>query len=407
MRFASIDPRHIAAACTCATLLIGASRADAQRGPWTDSECNVSSRNSNHSNNMSSSNDDGRGRRWLVAWTRGDCEVTVRASGDFTLSPDLAGIDRLDPGGYFEIEERRGSTVRRLDMTEGSNGVQQSWSLNGDKGQFDADKAEWLRGMLAAIDRHTAAFAKQRVPALLKQGGVDAVLKEISTFESDYARRVYFSELFAQAKLTDSEVRRTVKQVGDEIKSDYERTEVLRAIAARGPMNEATLLAFIDAAKGIGSDYEKRRALTAALASSAPGAQARTALFQAASSINSDYERAELLMGAERKGLVDSDSREAYFAAVGSIGSAYERRRALTALLDQHPKDKDVLKSILQAAGGIKSDHELGELLITFARAYPLEGDLREEFMRSAKHISSDYEYRRVLQAVVDPERRS
>lgn len=352
------------------------------------------------------SSDSDRGMRsTTIRWRRGDCELRVDARGDFTVKPDLSGFTSVDEGGYVQLEERDGDHDRRLRVTNSGRGLEYRWTLDGDN-KFDVDRDRWLADILVAIDRRTAMFAKARIPALIRQGGANAVLDETDLMDGDYARRVYYNTLLASARLDDAQLERMLRQTGDSMTSDFERAEVLRAVAAKGPTSDRVTRAMIAVAQRLSSDFEKRRALSAGL-ESVTTPESRSALFSAASTMSSSFELAELLIAAQRRSLVDSVSGDAYFKAVGRVTSDFERRRTLSALLKQRPESPAVLGGVLRASASINSDFELASLLVEFARTVPVRGELRELYLKATRSIASDFEYRRALQALLEQDQRT
>jgi hypothetical protein len=348
---------------------------------------------------------DDQTRRLTLRWQRGDCELRVDARGDFRVLPDLSAVTAIEDGGYFDIEERDGDRERSVRITRGRDGLQHRWRIDGENG-FDVNRERWLAEILTAIERRTALFAKSRVPELIRQGGASAVLNEADRMEADYPRRVYFTTLLSLTQVDDAGLERMLRIAGDSMKSDHERSQVLRAVAAHRPMSDRVTLAAIGVAHRMSSDHEKRQALSAGLAS-VNTVQARNALFNAASTMSSSHELAELLIAAQQRILVDSLSRVTYFRAVNRLSSDHEHRRTLSALLKQRPESPAVLADVLRSSEEIDSDHELANLLVEFTRVTPVRGELRELYLRAARSIGSDHEYRRVLQALLEQDRRT
>ena len=352
-------------------------------------------------NHVSSRSDDDR-RTLQVRWRRGDCEIRIDARGDFGVNADLTAFVGVEDGGYIDIEERDGDTERRVRITGRGRELDYRWYLNGEGGQFDVNRERWLAGILLSLERRTAMFVKSRVPELLRRGGPNAVLDETDKMEGDFARRVYFTTLMSQVALDEPSVERMLRQ-GENMSSDFERSELIRAVARR-PMSDRIARATIAVANRMSSDYEKKRALTAGL-TSVTSPESRSALFQTASTMSSSYELAEVLIAAQTRSLVDSVSSDAYFRAVSRISSDYERRRTLSALLKQRPTAPNVLAGVLRTSTYINSDHELANLLVEFARTIPVRGTLRELYLAATRSISSDHEYRRTLQALLEQDR--
>jgi hypothetical protein len=348
---------------------------------------------------------DDQTRRLTLRWQRGDCELRVDARGDFRVRPDLSGVISIEAGGYLDIEERDGDRDRSVRITTGRDGAQYRWRVDGDNG-FDVDRERWLADILTAIERRTALFAKARIPELLRQGGAGAVLNEADRMEGDYARRIYFTTLLSLTQVDDAGLERMLRIAGDSMTSDHERSQVLRAVAAHRPMSDRVTLAAIAVAHRMSSDHEKRQALSAGLVS-VNTVEARNALFSAASTMSSSHELAELLIAAQQRSLVDSLSRVTYFRAVNRLSSDHEHRRTLSALLKLRPESPAVLADVLRSSEDIDSDHELANLLVEFTRVTVVRGELRELYLRAARSIASDHEYRRVLQALLEQDRRT
>jgi len=334
---------------------------------------------------------------------RGACEVRLDARGLFTLRTDLRGFERVDD--YVELEERSGDHNRRLRVTNKGGALEYRWTVDGTNG-FDVDRDRWLADMLLGVERLTGSMAKTRVPALLKSGGVDAVLDETALLASDYAKRMYYLALLSGAKLNEDQADRVLRQAADSMSSDYERSELVIALAGQGTMNDRLARSVINVAQHMSSDYEKRRALGASLNAVATS-QARVAFLQAATGMSSDYERAELLIAAQQRSFVDSVSADQYFRAVERMSSDFERHRTLSGLLKQHPTSAPILAGVLRASQSISSDFELASLLVEFANVAPVRGELRELYLKATRGISSDFEYRRALQALLDQDRRT
>ncbi len=343
-------------------------------------------------------------RSLTVRWRRGDCELRLDARGEFVARADLGGFTSVSERGYVQIEERDGDRERKVRVTSAAGRLQFRWTLDGRDG-FDVDRERWLAAVLLGIERRTAMFARSRVPELIRQGGPDAVLAEAARLETDHGLRVYFTTLLSAAKLSEPQTEQMLTLAGDRMSSDYERAEVLRAVAAQGPMTDRVTRGLIAVAHRLSSDYEKRRALSAGL-ESVNSAESRTALFTAASTMSSSYELAELLIAAQRRSMVDSVSSAAYFRAVNRLTSDYEHRRTLSSLLRQRVESPVILTGVLRSSESIDSDYELASLLVEFARAADVRGSLREAYLKAARSIESDHEYRRALQALLDQDRR-
>ena len=266
----------------------------------------------------------------------------------------------------------------------------------------DAAAGQWLASLLLDLERHTGAFAAMRVPALLKSGGVDAVLAEVALLEGDYARRLYLTELLSSGtRLDDATLARVVRTAGGAIASDYELRTTLSAVAAAPAFGPAAMAAFVDAAGTIQSDYERRTTLVALLdGPRAPTPAIVRGMLASARAIKSDYEKATTLLAVQEHAPVDAAVADEYFATAATIGSDYELRRAMTPLLQWRDLDEKTLAAAFTAAQRMTSDYERAELLIVALRGRQVErGPARVALDAAIDGMKTSYERGRVLDA--------
>jgi len=365
-------------------------------------ECErAASRRGQSSHTNWTSSDEGS-KRWRVRWSDGDCSFEVDARGDIRYNSDITDIEAISRGGAFTLEQHIGDDTRRVSIRPGADGtLERSYSVNGDRREWDAAARRWFADALLMLERRTAFAVDQRVPVILQGGGVDAVLREISLLEADYARRRYYTKLLSIRQLDQSQVRRVVEQAGAQMTSDYELAELLLAVAKLGAFSDASHPAFVTAVKNIDSDYERRRALNALLKRERLAPETVEALLEVASTIKSDYELAELLIDVAKQYAINERTRPVYIKAVGSIESDYEQRRVLATIVASGGLTADVTRSLLQSARSINSDYELAEFLIAISKNGVLEESTSGAYFAAADQIRSDYEQRRVLMPLV------
>jgi hypothetical protein len=338
----------------------------------------------------------------------GECDLTIRAIGKVRYASDLSDVVSISAGGSLLVTESDELTTRRVDIRSDADGrLTRKFTVDGVERPWDDEGRRWLATVLVALERRTAFNAETRVPALYRQGGVDAVLKELPLLSGDHARRRYFEALFKEtASLSEAETRRALEIAGA-MESDFEVAQTLITIAKTGKIGAGSS-AYLEAVRKIESDFETRRVLTALLKTTTPDAEAMTLLLDLADNIESDFELAQLLLEVSARGLASSQTRDAYFKAVSTIESDFERRRVLTSILKRSDNSDDVQARLLQAASTIDSDFELASFLVSFAKAYPeMSPALRETFMKAADSIESEHEYGRVMQSVRGTARRT
>jgi hypothetical protein len=359
-------------------------------------------------NTSVSRNSDDEKETWRAHISSGDCDVTIRAIGKVRFASDLSDVQSVPAGGSFMLTESDALTTRRIEIRpDGSGGMTRKFTVDEVERPWDDEGRRWLSTVLVALERRTAFTADTRVPALYKEGGVDAVLGEIARLSGDHARRRYFEALFeATPSLSEGETRRALEIAG-QMDSDFEVAQTLIAIAKTGKVGGGSA-AYLQAVRNIESDFETRRVLTALLKATTPDAEAMTLLLGVADNIESDFELAQLLVEVSSRGLATSTTRDAYFKAVSTIESDFERRRVLSSILKRSENSTEVQTHLLQAASGIESDFELASFLVSFAAKYPeMNAGIRESFMKAADSIDSEHEYGRVMQSVRGTARRT
>ena len=358
---------------------------------------NARSESGSHSHSDLNSSDNGS-KRWVVRWSDGDCSFEMEARGEVKFNRDVTDIESISRGGSFTLEQHLGDDTKRLVVRPRDDGtLERSYSENGAKREFDAAARAWFAEALIALDRQTAFAVDQRVPAILERGGVDAVLKEITLVQTDYARRRYYTKLLSMRQLDRAQVKRVVEQAGADMTSDYELAELLVALSKLDAFGDDSHPAFVAAAKKIGSDYERRRALNALLQRDRLAPATVSALLDAASTIQSDYELAELLIDVSKRYAINDLTRPTSVKALGSIKSDYEHRRVLTAIVAGGGLTPALNRTLLQDAARIQSDYELAEFLILMGKNGGLDPSTRDAYFAAADKIGSDYEHRRAL----------
>src|SRR5207244_8968979 len=131
-------------------------------------------------------------------------------------------VKSVAPGGSISIEERRGWTTRKYEVSSS----ERRYLVNGRSHEIDREARAWLAETLPQVIRDSAIGADARVKRILQQRGPAGVLDEISKISSDHAKRIYFEQLFSNGPLTPDLSRRAARQMGREIASDGEKASL-------------------------------------------------------------------------------------------------------------------------------------------------------------------------------------
>jgi beta-lactamase regulating signal transducer with metallopeptidase domain len=330
-----------------------------------------------------------------MSWSDGSTRLEINLNGNVTFTDDLTDVRTLSDGGRLTIREWSGLIPRTFEIRSSGGQLTRTYYVAGVERPWNDEARQRLAEQITVLVRRSGIGAESRVRSIFERKGVSGVLDEIELLGGDYARRRYFVALVETAPLDASSVLPVLLRVGSTMKSDYERSEVLRRIAAKVPLDQRAAQSYANVLSRTSSDYERRRALNALLAIRPPVPGVADIVLRSAADMRSDYERSELLRTALATGPIEQ--ADTLFAAVGRMSSAYEKKRVLTGVIARGSLSTEMRKGVLTAAAGMQSDYERAEVLTAYVRAYGVESAVREEFFGAVKQMSSDYERRRVL----------
>ena len=326
-----------------------------------------------------------------------DLHVTIRGRVEF--ADDYSDITSISDGGDIRVKDDRGGVIRKFEASAEAGSIKRSYSINGQSAAFDDDARKWLSNILNQTVRLGGYDARARVQKMLKQSGPRGVLAEIPQLKSDYVKRIYFDELFAQGQLNADNARQALRLAGTEVSSDYEKAQLLVKMSDSYLTNNEMRTIYIEGVNAIHSDYERGRALSALLKKGELSESNLLFSIKSAGNIKSDYERAQLLIKIANGFPLDQAAQTAYLDAVASIHSDYEKGRVLSTLLKKEP-GKDTLLFTLRSASTISSDYEKAQLLLKVAHSTSNDDAVRSALIEAARTITSEYERGRVLSAV-------
>jgi hypothetical protein len=349
-------------------------------------------------NSSSTSIDDDQ---MTIRIVRDECSLRVDSDGEIGFAADDRDIERLDRGGYFEIEERQGRERRRVEVAREGDGLTRRWLVNRDERPYDDAARAWLADILLVLVRRAGLNAEARAVRIFEQRGADGLIAEIDQLQSDYVAGRYYGVLFARAQLTGPQLTRLLDDAGARIDSDYELAQLLTQLATRGTLEAGVQRAYIRAAETLDSDYEQRRALDALVKGGDLTVEALDAMLASASRLDSDYERAELLVTTASRYPAGRALPPTYLTAIKTMNSDYERRRVLDPLLVRNRLSPADRAQVLEMVTTMDSDYERAEVLLGVVEQGAIDDLTRAPFFRSVEGMSSDHERQRVLTAVV------
>jgi hypothetical protein len=194
-----------------------------------------------------------------------------------------------------------------------------------------------------------------------------------------------------------------LQRVGQAMKSDYDRRQVLEHVAANVTLDRQGAAAYVQAMATMKSDYDQREALTA-LTKHQGAVAAGDTLLPALSHIRSSYDRRMVLEEILARGPLSAASKKTVLAAVPAMNSDYDRRQVLTAYLKRFGVEPPVRDEFFTAVRAITSDYDCAEVLL--AAAPGVDASSRPAFVTAAERIRSSHDQNRVLAALVKAEHR-
>ena len=349
------------------------------------------------------SHSDGAYRVWTATWSGNGCSIEARSTGEVRFSPDATSIESISSGGYFELSERAGGNLRHVRIAPSSTGqLTYDYSVDGSKHDFDTEARAWLSKLLLQLERATGFSASTRVPALLKQGGPEAVLNEITQLQSDYVRQVYFTKLFENATLPAPLLVKALNQAREEIETDYSLAQVLLTIAQRYDLNnEAQRVAFLNGANKLGTDYEHARVLIELLKRPNLSPQIVRGTLESAKHIGTDYEKSRILTTLAGLSTFDQGEVSSYLDLASSIGTDYEHSRSLLALMDHQKLTPEATSQVLRSATTIGTDYEKSRILLALSKSHNFDEKQIATYLTLVDSVGTDYERSRDLIALM------
>ncbi len=205
---------------------------------------------------------------WSGAGPNGErCLTTLFVEGAVIFAPDLAAIQSISPGGYFELSASFGTHFRKFIAKPDNLGtVDVAWSADGStKFSESGEEHPPYAAFLLPLERCLAFSANTRLPALMQNGGLHAVLDEIDRLQTDYARHLYLKLLISNIHLDESEVRQVLVAIGRR-SLDGQRGSTLTALATKYPLvDDQTWRAFLKSAESVTPIRDQQNALQALL----------------------------------------------------------------------------------------------------------------------------------------------
>jgi hypothetical protein len=283
-------------------------------------------------------------------------------------------------------------------------------------------------------------FGQERAERIYRQGGVTALLSEISRIKMEGAREPYLKLLFNSDSLTSPQ-RIELLQIIDRSDNPSEKQDFLKLFTPDQLRDSAVAQEWLHAVGQIGPSYIKKDLLVHYIDTGLTTDRFDTVLAIAIrfESPNDQQEVYQQLAGLPAIQVHDSVFVHPWLSAVGQIGPSYMKKDLLLHFLQpdssranglpggqfsavlavtgrfESPEDqKEILErliglppttdeewsGLIRATGALQPDYIKTVLLLKIAPGMPRTDSLRAAYRISAKSIEGDMDYGKVIRAI-------
>jgi hypothetical protein len=359
--------------------------------------------------------------------------------GKVRFSDDETRVAAISSGGFARFREHTPSFDRAVTLTPSGDGSLAYTAMsNGQTVGFDGDMQAWLARFLPEVLREAAINVPERVGRLRAQGGVPAVLREISQIKSNGAKASHYDELLKGPPLSDDDAERVLTQAAQDLRGsggDLSRIlqklprSAIRSSAARQAMVGAltsipssgdkattlqilapnadveTLLLLAKVAGTLQSSGDKENFLTTSAAEylTTGNAALRDAFFQAASTVQSSGDLANVLMAAAPYGHANPAVAQQIIETSSHLASSGDAENVLETLIAQrllNANNPRTTVALINRTLTMASSGDRANVLISLAGMGLLSNrDVRDAFMKATQALPSDGDRANVLSA--------
>jgi beta-lactamase regulating signal transducer with metallopeptidase domain len=289
--------------------------------------------------------------------------------GKAKFSDDETRLAQLSPGGFARFRERTTIYDRSVTVLPvGDGSLSYTAMADGRTVPFDAPMVNWLAGLLPQVLREGGINVPERVARIRAQGGVPAVLREISLIQSSGSKRAHYEELITKgALLSEADAERIAQQVGRDLSSSGDLSAVLQMLPIKSVQNPRTRAAISDALSHIASSGDKSSTLQVMAPNADP--EMLLMLAKAAESLPSSGDKANFLLTTVAEYLSNSNEalRTAYFRTAATLPSSGDMANVLISAVPYGHANPGIALQIVETSKGLASSGDAANVLISLA----------------------------------------
>ncbi|HUB59987.1 MAG TPA: hypothetical protein VL978_04765 [Puia sp.] len=307
------------------------------------------------------------GREQGTMITKGDNYIEgIWWSGKYRLSDDDRSIAEISPGGYLKFRENDTILKAESDLqgriTYTLNNGREELPLNDSGRNFMAAQIQKMIRL--------GFFGEERAERIYRQGGVPALLSELSRIRMEGGRDPYLNRLFRADTLTVPQ-RIELLQIVDSSTNTTEQQNLLSRFTRDQLRDSAVACKWLSAVGQLGQSYMKKDLLLQYLDTTVkPQEPLRAEQF------------------------------DTVLAITGRFESPEDQKEILERLIGLSPGTTAGWTALIRATGALQPDYIKSELLPKIASKMPRTDSLRAAFRMAAKSIQSDNDYGKVMRAV-------
>jgi hypothetical protein len=365
--------------------------------------------------------------------SNGFSSFNVEVRGKIELTDDDRDIKSMSSDGYLEVNKTVFGSKRTLVVTPQGSSLKREYYEGRTRVDFEPEGRKWMTEILPELVRTTTIGAESRVNRFYRQGGINAVLTEITHLESDYVKAFYGNTLMnlpLQAKdypaiivrisetidsdyylseflqknlgkfMTSKEATNAVFAACGKMDSDHYKTEVIKEALHNQSASPDAIKSILFATGKMESDHYKSEVLSTLLKQTNLTDATISEMINTSKSIESDYYRSVILNKALAKTGLSSVSYQRALESVKDINSDHYKTEVINNLLKNN-LGADQIKNLVAISTSIESDHYISQVLDQVLDKQALNDESFKAVMDRVSHMGSDYYESTVLQAAL------
>ena len=299
-------------------------------------------------------------------------EATVVGTAKF--SADERHLAQLSSGGFARFRERTAIEDRAVSAVPvGDGSISYTATLNGRTVPFDASMQSWFERFLPQVLREAGINVPERVARIRSQGGVPAVLKEISQIQSTSVKREHYEALI-KGGLSPQDAEKVAGQIGQDLGgSSSDLSAVLQKLPRSIVQTPSVRQGIAGALTHITSSGDKANTLEILAPNADP--ELLIILAQAAETLPSSGDKANFLLTTTAEYLTPNNDavRSAFFRTVATIQSSGDMANVLIGSVPYSHANPQVAYQIIETSKKLASSGDAANVLLSLVSQRALE----------------------------------